>query len=93
MIYGDSKSIQGKGYWYLKHGYAKLFAKTFQEQQNGTEVLRRLGLLQKRGKDQYIPKGPLRVISLIEMAKVIEKSMKKHVDFRNYLMILPSLGI
>ena len=33
----------------VKHGWAKLFAKNFQEQENGGEVCRRLGLLQKTG--------------------------------------------
>ena len=33
----------------VKHGCAKLFGKTFQEQENGAEVCRRLGLLQKTG--------------------------------------------
>ena len=33
----------------VKHGCAKLFGKTFQEQENGAEVTSRLGLLQKTG--------------------------------------------
>ena len=33
----------------VKHGCAKLFGKTFQEQENGGEVTSRLGLLQKTG--------------------------------------------
>ena len=33
----------------VKHGCAKLFGKTFQEQENGVEVTSRLGLLQKTG--------------------------------------------
>ena len=41
--------------------------------------------LKKRDLDQQIPKGPMRAITLIKVAKTIDKSMKKHVDFRNYL--------
>ena len=36
--------------------------------------------LKKWGQDQYIPDGLLCVISLIRVAKTIEKSMKKHID-------------
>ena len=49
--------------------------------------------LKKQGQDQYILKGPLRNISLIRVAKTIEKFMKKHVDFQNYLTIFLSVGI
>ena len=41
----------------VKHGCAKLFGKTFQKQQNGGEVSRRPGLLQKTGPGPIDPQG------------------------------------
>ena len=45
----------------------------------------------KQDLDQEIHKGALCAIKLIKVAKAIDKSMKKFVDFRNYLTILLSV--